>query len=378
MKAGTQTSSGSLDRWITFNEAMAQPAIWRAWAEPLTAYAAAIAAWLKSRDHDEVWFCGAGTSAFIGETLCSHLNGANTRARFRSVPTTDLVSCPANYLPTDKRILVVSFGRSGDSSETIGTLNLLDEHLPQADRLNFTCNRDGALATRPPKGPGERKVVLLPPETNDRGFAMTSSYTTMLLSALACFDDAMPLSAGDALSSLADAGDRVLRDALDLATGTQPPSRAVFLGSGVLTGSARESGLKVLELAHGRVPTLWDSTLGFRHGPKAIVDGSTRVYVFVSGDAHTSRYDLDLANEIRAQFGKQAAIVLGASGINPELVVPTIGNDAWTSVLYVLAAQIHAIVWSDALGVNVDNPFAEGNLSRVVAGVTLYPFAPDR
>ena len=207
---------------------------------------------------------------------------------------------------------------------------------------------------------------------------MTSSYSTMLLSALACFDDTMPLSIGDALAMLADAGDNVLSDALDLSRDARPPSRAVFLGCGVLTGSARESGLKVLELAHGQIPTLWDSTLGFRHGPKAVVDTGTRIYVFISGDAHTRRYDLDAANEIRAQFGEQAVIVLGASGTGADLVVPTIGNDAWSSVLYVLAAQIHAIVWSDALGVNVDNPFAEGNLSRVVAGVTLYPFSEGR
>ncbi len=378
MKAQKQPSSGSLDRWVTFHETMAQPAIWRAWAEPLSGYAVAIKTWLKERDHQEVWFCGAGTSAFIGETLCSYLNRPNSTTRFRSVASTDLVSCPGNYLPTDKRVLLVSFGRSGDSSETIGTLDLLDAHLPQADRLSFTCNRDGALANRPAKGPGQTKVVLLPPETNDRGFAMTSSYSTMLLSALACLDDAMPLSVGEALSGLADAGERVLLDALGLAAATPPPSRAVFLGCGALTGSARESALKVLELAHGQVPTLWDSTLGFRHGPKAIVDAGTRIFVFVSSNPHTRRYDTDAANEIKAQFGNRVAVVFGESDVEPDLVVPTIGNDVWSSVLHVLAAQIHAISWSDTLGVNVDNPFAEGNLSRVVAGVTLYPFTADR
>lgn len=378
MKAEKQLSGSRLDRWITFHEIMAQPAIWRAWAEPLSGYAAAIRTWLKDRDHQEVWFCGAGTSAFIGDTLCSYLNRPNSIARFRSVATTDLVSCPSSYLPTDKRILVVSFGRSGDSSETIGTLDLLDTHLPHADRLSFTCNRDGALANRPARGPGETRVVLLPPETNDRGFAMTSSYSTMLLSALACLDEDMPLPVGEALDGLADAGERVLHDALDFAAGTRPPSRAVFLGCGVLTGSARESALKVLELAQGQIPTLWDSTLGFRHGPKAIVDADTRIYVFVSSDPHTRRYDMDAVNEIRAQFGDHTAVVFGASDIHPDRVVPTVGNDVWSSVLHVLAAQIHAVSWSDELGVNVDNPFAEGNLSRVVAGVTLYPFKADR
>ena len=375
MKTEKPAANGRFDHWITFQEAMAQPDIWRAWAEPLQARSAAVSDWLAARGHEEVWFCGAGTSAFIGDTLCSYLNRPDARTRYRSIPSTDLVSCPANYISTDKRILVVSFGRSGDSSETIGTLDLLDTHMPQADRLHFTCNPDGALASRSAAGPGERKLVLLPADTNDRGFAMTSSYSTMLLSALACLDSRMPLPVAEALETLADAGEQLLRDAHALVgNDTRLPSRAVYLGSGSLTASARESALKVLELTHGKIPTLWDSTLGFRHGPKAIVDDATRVYILVSGDPQTRRYDLDAANEIRAQFGNSAAVVLGAREAGGDLVVPTVGNDAWSSVLYVLVAQMHAIAWSDALAMNVDNPFAEGNLSRVVAGVTLYPF----
>src|SRR5690606_29552717 len=115
MKAGTQPGNGRLDRWTTYREAMEQPNIWRAWAGALEAHASEISAWLKQRRHEEIWFCGAGTSAFIGDTLCSYLNRPDTGPRYRSIPTTDLVSCPANYLPSDRRILVVSFGRSGDS-----------------------------------------------------------------------------------------------------------------------------------------------------------------------------------------------------------------------------------------------------------------------
>lgn len=378
MKAAIYPGRAGLDRWATYREAMEQPAIWRGWARPLEAHAVEIAAWLKERRHEEIWFCGAGTSAFIGDTLCSHLNRPGTGPRYRSVPTTDLVSCPGSYLPTDKRVLVVSFGRSGDSSETIGTLDLLDAHLPRADRLNFTCNGDGALANRLPEGAGERKVVLLPPATNDRGFAMTSSYSTMLLSALACFDETVPLPLGETMSAIAYAGERVLANASVLAEGSPRPARVVFLGSGALTATARESALKVLELAQGQIPTLWDSTLGFRHGPKAFVDDSTRVFVFVSNDSYTRRYDLDAAEEIRTQFGKQAVVVQGSSDIAPDLVIPPTANDAWTGVLHVLAAQIHAVTWSNALGVNVDNPFATGNLSRVVSGVSLYPFVTSR
>jgi fructoselysine-6-P-deglycase FrlB-like protein len=371
-----QANSDRLSKWATFREASAQPAIWRNWTAELIALRSSLSAWLKERSHDEIWLCGAGTSAFIGDALTVYLNASPRGPRYRAVSTTDLVSGPANYMGSDRKILVVSFGRSGDSPETVGTLDLLDTHMPQADRLNFTCNPNGALAVRQPVGPGQQKIVLLPPETNDSGFAMTSSYSTMLLSALSCLDGHAPLPIPQAMGMLADAGEQVIRRALELAeTSVTQPSRAVFLGCGALTGSARECALKVLELAKGRIPTMWDSTLGFRHGPKAIVDQDTRVFVLVSSDPHTKRYDLDAANEIRAQFGARSVVTLGEDK-DMDIHIPTVGNDAWTSVLYVLAAQMTAIAWSDALSINVDNPFTEGNLSRVVTGVSLYPFRP--
>jgi fructoselysine-6-P-deglycase FrlB-like protein len=373
-----QAINDRLNRWATFREASAQPRIWREWAPELDALKASLSEWLKERAHDEIWLCGAGTSAFIGETLSVYLNASTHSPRYRAISTTDLVSAPANYIVGDRNILVVSFGRSGDSPETVGTLDLLDAHLPQADRLNFTCNPEGALAKRQPAGPGQQKVVLLPAETNDSGFAMTSSYSTMLLSALSCLDDRAPLAIPQALGRLADAGEQVLRQALDLTDSViTRPSRAVFLGCGALTGTARECALKVLELAQGRIPTMWDSTLGFRHGPKAIVDEGTCVFVLVSSDPHTKRYDLDAANEIRSQFGARSVVTMGQDA-DMDIHIPAVGNDAWTSALYVLAAQMMAIGWSDALSINVDNPFTEGNLSRVVTGVSLYPFKPAR
>jgi fructoselysine-6-P-deglycase FrlB-like protein len=374
MTAAEEAVSNSLGQWHTYQEAMSQPALWRSWAVTLRGEAEEISQWLS--DYDEIWLCGAGTSAFIGETLATYLNRGQGRAKYRAIPTTDLVSCPRNFIRPNVRLLVISFGRSGDSPETVGTLDLLDAHAPSADRLNFTCNVKGALATRSAPGPGRQYTVLLPPESNDKGFAMTSSYSTMLLSALACLDDWRPSPLVETIDKLAAAGGDVLARALQLAfrAGATPPSRAVFLGSGVLLGSARESALKVLELSAGRIPTSWDSALGFRHGPKAVVNKTTRIHVMVSNDPYTRRYDMDAANEIRTQFGTQAVVTFGSESQGIDFHVPFVGNDAWTSVLFVLAAQIQAIVWSDMLHLNVDNPFSASTLTRVVQGVPLYPF----
>ncbi|WP_152048736.1 SIS domain-containing protein [Aureimonas psammosilenae] len=350
----------------TSREIASQPRIWREWAEPLSSEAASIRRWIAENDIRRVWFSGAGTSAFIGETVAA---GARDGLDLRAVPTTDIVAAPADHLgATD--LLVVQFGRSGDSSESIGTLDLLDRCFADAFQLAVTCNPGGTLARRQPAGPGEGRVLLLPEDTHDRGFAMTSSYTTMLLSALACFDGSV--DAAERLPRLADAAETVL--ARLVATAPKRPERAIFLGSGALKGVARESALKVLELTAGRTMTQWDSTLGFRHGPKAAVAEGTRVCVMIHPDEHTARYDRDVAAEIARQFPTAHVETIGGRGCDLEL--PLTGDARWDAVLYVLAAQVRAVQWSAELGLPVDDPFAgQGNLSRVVSGVTLYPFA---
>ncbi|KAB0682938.1 phosphosugar isomerase [Aureimonas leprariae] len=355
----------------TWNEIAAQPAIWRAFAGPLAERSAEIRRWIEAAGIGQVWFCGAGTSAFIGETIAAVASPDGPE--LCAVATTDLVAAPRDHLAAagSAPLLVVQFGRSGDSSETIGTLDLLDRHLPDAHQLAVTCNAAGALATRRPAGSGRGEVLLLPEATHDRGFAMTSSYTTMLLAALACFDRS-GVDPSERLPRLADAAEDAIRR---LAASAPPrPGRAIFLGSGALKGVARESALKVLELTAGRTATFWDGTLGFRHGPKASVDASSLVTVLVHPDPHTGRYDLDVAVEIRRQFPRTEVVTVGPKGCDVELALT--GDARWDAVLYVLLAQIRAVQWSAALGLDVDDPFAgEGNLSRVVSGVTLYPFA---
>ncbi len=41
----------------------------------------------------------------------------------------------------------------------------------------------------------------------------------------------------------------------------------------------------------------FDSPLGFRHGPKSVMDADTLAVVFVSADPYTRRYDLDIVAE---------------------------------------------------------------------------------
>jgi tagatose-6-phosphate ketose/aldose isomerase len=345
-----------LSHWATWRELHQQPAIWRDWGAKLDV--AGVRDWISQQDFDEVWFCGAGTSAYIGDIIAAEVKGT------RSVPTTDLVARPAHYLK-DARPLVVSFGRSGNSSETIGTLDALDALAPMAPRLNITCNKDGALATRASRA--STQIIVLPDETHDVGFAMTSSFSTMLLTALALFDQ--PCDVPARFSNLADQ----LTDLLPLFAKQLKPTRSVYVGTGPLAFAAREAALKVTELSAGQIPALWDSTLGFRHGPKSFVTDDTAITLFSSPILPAAQYDYDLAAELVTQFPNATIETIGPGG---DIDIATPFSAAWMAVLCVAAVQCRAVIWSDELGLNVDDPFAgQDTLSRVVSGVTLYPVA---
>ena len=376
-----------LTRHATWREIHAQPAIWGGWAAALPV--ADLRAWIAAQAVDEVWFCGAGSSDYVGQIVAAALEGAG---RFRAIPTTDIVARPNAYL-TGRRPLVVNFGRSGNSAETIGLLDALDALAPLAPRLNITCNAGGVLATRtPPFGGGNRvagagsapgsapagavpgapadsqRVVVLPEATHDAGFAMTSSFTTMLLTALALFGPHGTAPWPGLATTLAS----LLPHYAQSAEGP-PPERIVFVGSGPLAQAARECALKVMELTAGRIPALWDSSLGFRHGPKSFVQPGTMIVTLLHPDPQTARYDRDLVAELRTQYPTTRVLSAGPGG-DIAVSMPDAGLGA---ALLVPLAQIMAVMWSDRMGLNVDDPFAgQGTLSRVVTGVKLYPVAP--
>jgi len=345
-----------LSHIATWRELNRQPQIWRSWGNRLDVEG--IRAWIAEQSFDEVWFCGAGTSAYIGDIIAAELKGT------RSVPSTDLVQRPAHYL-SGARPLVVNFGRSGNSSESVGTLEALAALAPIAPQLNITCNSESALATAQTTSP--RKTIILPEETHDTGFAMTSSFSTMLLTALALFDE--PCDVADQFARLADQ----LEDLLPGFGGAKMPGRVVYVGAGPLTFAAREAALKVTELSAGKIPAIWDSTLGFRHGPKSFVDDDTAITIFTSPDAPANDYDADLASELRQQFPNAQVETIGPGG-DIEVLMPFGAH--WAAALCVAASQVRSVEWSAQLGLNVDDPFAGQNtLSRVVSGVKLYAVA---
>ncbi|MFG1933407.1 SIS domain-containing protein [Mycobacterium sp. NPDC048908] len=329
-----------------------------------------------NRPNLRVILTGAGSSAFAGDIAAPALR-RHLRLRVEAIPTTSIVANPTDYLERETPTLVVSFGRSGNSPESLATTALADELVTDVWHLVYTCDRRGELG-RAHTGRVNSRVAYMPERTNDTGFAMTSSLTSMLLSCL------MMLGPADRPDAEALAG------AAEFVAGLQPEirglarekkQRIVYLGSGALEGLARESALKLLELTAGEVVTYFDSPLGFRHGPKSVLDSDTHVVVYVSTDPYTRRYDLDIIAEIRAQLGRDAVTVVSTQQIpashGSAIVIPGLDglDDSQVALSYLVFAQYLALFTSLEYGKTPDNPFPSGEVSRVVRGVTIYPMS---
>ncbi|SER22879.1 SIS domain-containing protein [Microlunatus flavus] len=367
----------------TAREIAQQPRVWRELGDLLTGVGAEVDAFLGpllARPDLRIVLTGAGSSAFAGELLAPALALA-TRHRVEAVATTTIVSGPAAVFAEDVPTLLVSFARSGDSPESVAAVRLADAQLGAVWHLLVSCNAEGELAQT--FAGDERALVLpLPPATHDAGFAMTSSFTSMVL---ACWFALTGVDAAPAaLDRLAGEAERLLTAAPDVAALAESrPGRVVYLGSGPLTGMARESALKLLELTAGDVLAYHESPLGFRHGPKALLTDDTLVVVLRSTDAYTSRYDDDIVAELRRELDPQQVVVLGADaaaggGASAGWSWSTEGlddlGDALAAVVFAVFAQMFALRSSVARGLTPDNPFPSGEVNRVVQGVVLHPY----
>lgn len=327
----------------------------------------------------EVILTGAGTSEYVGNALKPALL-LPLKGHVQSFGTTDIVASPHTYLSPEKPTLLVSFARSGNSPESVGAVQAADQVCGLVYHLFITCNKDGALAKAAETRSNCFSVVLTP-ETHDRGFAMTSSFTNMYLAALLAFlpeeESALP-PVIQATQGFLEASAETLKTLPE----AFPFDRIVYLGTDVLRGIAQESALKILELTAGKVAALHDTPMGFRHGPKSVVDPHTLIVVYLSDLPETRRYEMDLLRELfRDKKGNQIMAV--SNGFDEEakqLCDHYIAMESGVALpnrllalMYITVAQCLALHRSLSLAITPDDPCPTGEVNRVVKGVTIYP-----
>lgn len=364
----------------TYREIRQQPRVWRKAYDIICARKAEIRAFLDAHlDKDTtVVLTGAGTSAYIGDALEPALSRINRNVR--AIATTDIITDPGLYFDTDSKVLLVSFARSGNSPESVGAVKAVEQTAGKVSHIFITCNEKGELAQM--KG-SNILSILLPPETNDVSLAMTSSYSTMFLacSMIARIDHIEEDEAAiDALCEKVEAAMNRYEEQIREVAGRNF-TRAIFLGSGPLKGLAEESRLKLQELTDGGVMCAYDSFLGFRHGPKALVNPDSMLVYLLSSKPEIQRYELDLIRQINSNNKVKASVVVcqqkpaleaDAYDLCVEIGLPDSVADYYKSVSYIFVGQLLGCFKSIACGLCPDSPSVSGNISRVVEGVILY------
>ncbi|MGL5714564.1 MAG: SIS domain-containing protein, partial [Paraclostridium sp.] len=326
---------------------------------------------------------GAGTSAFAGETCEPYLTNLLNK-RVEAIATTDLVGNPRNYFIKDVPTLLVSFARSGNSPESVHAVELANKLVDDLYQVVITCNQNGKLAKNTQED--EKSLLLLmPPQTNDLGFAMTSSFTTMVLSCMGVFNiDNIENFVGDT-EKLAQSVERFIEENTEKVSQLvkEEFERIIYLGSGTSKGIARESALKVLELTAGIVNANYDTPLGFRHGPKSVINNETITIVYISNDDYTRLYDLDLAKEM-LHHKKEDKVVLVGCNIDEVLknqadyvfelenLECSVKNEVVLPLQQIIFGQMLSFLKSENLGITPDNPCPTGEVNRVVQGVILH------
>ena len=370
----------------TAKEIIQQPDTWRESVKNLIKNKIEIKSFIGSflsKKEFRIILTGAGTSAFAGEVCEPYLTSLLNK-RVEAIATTDLVASPKSYFIKDIPTLLVSFARSGNSPESVHAVNLATQLVDDLYQVVITCNENGKLAKNTVND--EKSLLLLmPPQTNDLGFAMTSSFTTMVLNAMAVFNINNIENFSSDVDKLSNSVNDFIENNIEKVTSlaNEDFERIVYLGSSTSKGIARESALKVLELTAGKVNASYDTPLGFRHGPKSVVDDETVSVIYISNDEYTRKYDLDLAKEMLAHKKNDKVVIVGDNieedilnkadyVFNVENINYTVENEVLLPLQQIIFGQMLSFLKSVNLGITPDNPCPTGEVNRVVQGVILH------
>ena len=371
---------------ITTREIYQQPQVWQTAFENYKAQADEIAAFLNNidekYDYIKVILTGAGTSAYVGDTLLPYFRKIYDERKwnFNAIATTDIVANPLAYLHKEVTTILVSFARSGNSPESVAAVDLAKDIVEELYQITITCAEEGKLAQQA-HGDERNLLLLQPAPSNDAGFAMTSSFTSMMLTALLDFDKTDLVTKEEKISALI----ALSQEMLDSAAAIQKMvsldyNRVIYLGAGPFFGLAHEAQLKILELTAGQVATMYESPVGFRHGPKSLVNEKTVVVVFGSTDSYTKLYDLDLVREVAGDEIARKVILLTDQKENLENVEQVIlssqylVDDVYRVFPYIVYGQLFALLTALKVKNRPDTPSPTGTVNRVVQGVIIHPF----
>lgn len=377
--ARTEAEQKSLGYFHTLHEICQQPETWLRTCDQMiaaTEVVSRVSAGIRS-----LTLTGSGSSQYAGECVCLALQN-DLNIQVASVGGGPLLTYGGKALPPERPALVVSLARSGDSPESRGAIELLLNTEPEIQHLVVTCNEHGSL-TKAWREHASVRVFTLPRETNDQSLVMTSSFTNLLLATRFMSMCDRPAEYAQLCKRTSSIAEKLISGNFDILAGIAKSKfrRAVFLGTGPALGAAREAALKMLEMTAGRVTTLCETCLGFRHGPMSFVQQDTLIVAFLSSNPVLRAYEADLLQELdRKNLGLSKLIVgekIPAEVLrNGDVAIECPGlaglGDQDSATIHVVAAQLLGFFRCLEEGLHPDSPSEDGIIQRVVEKFPLH------
>ena len=370
---------------FTSEEIEQQPRLWIELNKMLLDQKSNLGAFMKQvcGDQRRIIFTGAGSSGFVGDALAV-LIAKNNGVLAESIHTTDIVTNPESYLFADVPTLLISFARSGNSPESGGAVKYARAIVKDLKEVAIVC--DGASDLSNVTAQAKDSLILVMPEgSNDKGFAMTSSVSCMLLAGFALFNTD---KIDDLTKDISLLSEIITKSGPTFSAAAQKWAakdfdRIAYLGCGFLKHIVHEASLKMMELTGGAVNGTYDNPAGFRHGPKSLINDKTLTVHVISNNPFTAKYDLDFLNEVIGQKKRNMIISIypeNIQGVSGDEAIPlisndfTVGSDICTGLQSLVFCQMLAMFKSLVLGINTDNPSPSGSVNRVVKGITVYAY----
>jgi len=371
----------------TPREIESQPKVWIKNVEMLRSREEEIRSFIDrrifSRKAPSVILSGAGSSAFIGLAAESLLR-KRWQVDVESRPSTDIAVNWDSIFLRHADVTLVSFSRSGNSPESVGAFLLANRFCERVNHIIVTCNKDGNLA-RMKNENHNILLLLLSEEADDKGLAMTASFTTMLMASQFLAYIRHTEEYERIIGDISKATERLFREYASLLSEVSKLDfeRAFFLGNGALYGCAAESHLKLQELSAGNIICKSDSFLGVRHGPEVAINDKTLVVYFVSTDPFLRCYELDLMKELDSKgLGMKKIAVCNRSDeemrrcVDYTIEFDRDGGfdipDLCRPVMDVTVGQMLGLFKALNLNLKPDNPSERGIITRVVKGVKVF------
>lgn len=342
----------------TLSEIFSQPATWTACLANMAASQELCAIVQMARPGAEWIFVGCGTSYYLAQAAAATFNYLKLPAR--AVPASDLLMYPEITLHARQHYIPVLISRSGRTSETIRTAQML-EKTRNLRSIAITCAEGQPLEA-------SCSVTLKLRDADEQSTVMTRSFTSMLLvlqyvAATIARDEAFCHS----LMELSNEVEPLLTDTsqpLKLFANSRNYSDFIFLAQGPLFSIASECMLKVTESSSSYAQVF--HSLEFRHGPKSIAGPDTLITFLMSDTSYDA--ETELLEEMSALGAATMVIanridrrVAQASdfAIELKLDVPEFARSA----AFVIWGQLFGVYYGLKKGLNPDAP---NNLTRVV------------